>query len=114
MTAPVSGTPRAATPGMTTPTTTSAYPQTARTRRRMSTVETKPAFKTTEMAFYLLAVIGVLIATATVKGFSAAQGWFYVTLLTMGYLLSRGLAKAGSYQFDTDPRDTPDDTIDLR
>jgi hypothetical protein len=28
--------------------------------------------------------------------FSAYQGWFLVTLLTIGYLISRGLAKSGS------------------
>jgi len=108
MTAPMTG-----ATGRTT--TSTGYPSTHRTRSRMSTVETKPAFKTTEMVFYLAAVIGVLIATEVVDGLSAAQGWFYVTLLTMGYLLSRGLAKAGSYQFDTDPRDIQDDSaIDLR
>jgi hypothetical protein len=64
------------------------------------------------MVFYIAAVVGVLIATQVVDNFSAAQGWFYVTLLTMGYMLSRGLAKAGSYQFDSDPRD--DASIDLR
>jgi hypothetical protein len=32
--------------------------------------------------------------------FSAYQGWFLVTLLTIGYLINRGLAKSGS----------PDDT----
>jgi len=29
----------------------------------------------------------------------------YVTILTVGYMVSRGLAKAGSYQRDNDPRD---------
>jgi hypothetical protein len=109
MTAPVSGTPRTTT----TSTPAASYPRAGLTRR-LNTVETKPAFKTTEMVFYIAAVIGVLIATQVVDGFSAAQGWFYVTLLTMGYMLSRGLAKAGSYQFDTDPRDMQDDSIDLR
>jgi len=27
---------------------------------------------------------------------SADKAWFYVTLLTIGYMVSRGLAKAGS------------------
>jgi hypothetical protein len=64
--------------------------------------ETKPSFKTTELIVYLLAVIGVLIASWVVdvrpdgQGFSAYQGWFLVTLLTIGYLISRGLAKSGS------------------
>ncbi len=64
--------------------------------------ETKPSFKTTELIVYLLAVIGVLIASWVVdvnedgQRFSAYQGWFLVTLLTIGYLISRGLAKSGS------------------
>jgi hypothetical protein len=30
--------------------------------------------------------------------FRGDKAWFYVVLLTIGYLLSRGLAKAGSQQ----------------
>ena len=65
--------------------------------------ETKAAFKTTEFVVYLIAVAGVLIASNLVgdvdgRGdvFLADQAWFYVTLLTIGYLLSRGFAKSGS------------------
>jgi len=65
--------------------------------------ETKPAVKTTEFVVYVLAVVGVLLASALVgdtegRGdvFLADQAWFYVTLLTIGYMISRGLAKAGS------------------
>jgi len=80
-----------------------------RTARR-DTVETKPAFKTTEIIFYLLTVAGVLIASALVdenedgQGFGAEKAWLYVTLLTIGYLVSRGIAKSGSYAKDNDPR----------
>ena len=65
--------------------------------------ETKPALKTTEFVVYVLAVVGVLLASTLVgdtdgRGdvFLADQAWFYVTLLTIGYMISRGLAKAGS------------------
>ncbi len=65
--------------------------------------ETKPAFRTTEFVVYLVAVVGVLAASALVgdsdgRGdvFLADKAWFYVTLLTIGYMVSRGLAKAGS------------------
>jgi hypothetical protein len=75
--------------------------------------ETKPSFKTTELIVYLLAVIGVLIASAvtgdpgTESGgdvFAADKAWWFITLLTIGYMVSRGLAKAGSRTRDTDPR----------
>ena len=77
------------------------------TNRRVST-ETKASFKTTELIAYVAAVVGVLIASAMVdgdEGFSAEQAWFYVTLLTIGYMVSRGLAKSGS-------REPYDDIVD--
>ena len=63
--------------------------------------ETKAAFKTTELMAYVAAVIGVLIAGAIVDqsdagGLGAKQVWLYVTVLTVGYMVSRGLAKSGS------------------
>jgi hypothetical protein len=65
--------------------------------------ETKAAVKTTEFVVYLVAVVGVLVASALVgdsdgRGdvFLADKAWFYVTLLTVGYMVGRGLAKAGS------------------
>ena len=70
---------------------------------RRLTTETKAAFKTTEFVVYVLAVVGVLLASYLVgdtdgRGdvFLADQAWFYVTLLSIGYLVSRGLAKSGS------------------
>ena len=75
--------------------------------RAARTTETKPAFKTTELIAYLVTVLGVLIASAVVdegqdgQGFGAERAWLYVTMLTIGYLVSRGLAKAGSYEKDT-------------
>ncbi len=71
--------------------------------RRIST-ETKSSYKTTELIAYVLAVLGVLIASATVdtRDFGAQEAWFYVTLLTIGYLVSRGLAKSGSRDFYDD------------
>ncbi len=71
-----------------------------RSTRRIST-ETKASFKTTELLAYLAAVVGVLIASAVVdvSDFGAQEAWFYVTLLTIGYMVSRGLAKSGSRDF---------------
>jgi len=69
--------------------------------------ETKPAYRTTELIVYLASVIAVLIAAAVVDeagnaggGFGARHAWLYVTLLTIGYLVSRGLAKSGSHHHD--------------
>jgi len=65
--------------------------------------ETKTAFKTTELWVYLLSVVGVLIASQVVgteEGqndyFTAERAWLYIALLTIGYMISRGLAKSGS------------------
>jgi hypothetical protein len=71
--------------------------------RRVST-ETKSSLKTTELIAYVAAVIGVLVASAVVDAsdFGAQEAWFYVTLLTIGYLVSRGLAKSGSRDYYDD------------
>jgi hypothetical protein len=65
--------------------------------------ETKPSLRTTEFWVYIAAVIGVLAASQVVGRnstgvdiFRADNAWFMITLLTLGYLGSRGLAKAGS------------------
>jgi hypothetical protein len=81
-----------------TPTTSAQFDGASVTRP----AETKPAVKTTEFVVYVLAVVGVLLASTLVgdsdgRGdvFLADQAWLYVTLLTVGYMISRGLAKAG-------------------
>jgi hypothetical protein len=63
--------------------------------------ETKAAFKTTELMAYVAAVVAVLIAGAVIDesnggGLGGKQVWLYVTILTVGYMISRGLAKSGS------------------
>jgi hypothetical protein len=71
-------------------------PEVHRAETQKST-ETKSAYKTTELIVYVLAVLGVLIASMIVdQSFGADPAWRYVTYLTVGYLISRGLAKAGS------------------
>ena len=67
--------------------------------RRLST-ETKHAFKTTEFWVYIGLLIALLIAGTVDNSegsqFGADDVWLYATLLTIGYLISRGLAKSGS------------------
>ncbi|TDC76076.1 hypothetical protein E1193_24495 [Micromonospora sp. KC606] len=65
--------------------------------------ETKHSMLTTEFWIYAAAVAAVAIAAFwrgnTTDGLNLnnpGQAWFFITLLTLGYLGSRGLAKAGS------------------
>jgi hypothetical protein len=58
--------------------------------------ETKPAFRTTELIVLVVTVIAVLIASAVADDIDARLAWTLVTALAIGYMLSRGIAKAGS------------------
>lgn len=78
------------------------------TERRST--ETKASFKTTEFIAYVAVLVGIFIAGAVVdannaSGFGARQVWLYATILTVGYMISRGLAKAGSRDPYTHNRD---------
>jgi len=81
-------------------------------RDERRSTETKAAFKTTEFVAYLAVLAGILIAGLIVDntgdgGFGASKVWLYATILTVGYMVSRGLAKAGSrdpYTHHTDDR----------
>lgn len=72
-----------------------------RTARRLTT-ETKTFFKTSEWWTYVAILVALLIAGNTIEGeeggadfFAADKVWLYVTILTVGYLISRGIAKSG-------------------
>ncbi len=66
--------------------------------------ETKSATKTTEFYVFIVVALGVLIASAVVdnnedgSGFDANHAWLYVSILAVGYMVSRGLAKSGSFE----------------
>ena len=60
--------------------------------------ETKASAKTSEFFVYVIAVLAVLIASLVVDGFNATEGWMFFTYLSIGYMISRGLA-AGSSGF---------------
>ena len=85
--------------------------ETRRTGIRRATTETKAAIKTTEFYAYVVVLVGILIAglvTKTGSGhddrFLAKQVWLYAAILTVGYMISRGLAKSGSREPYTDDR----------
>jgi hypothetical protein len=69
------------------------------------TTETKQAFKTTELWAMAAIVGGILIASWMVDdgggggagdAFPAVRAWLYVAIAASAYIVSRGLAKAGS------------------
>ena len=49
-----------------------------------------------ELILYVILVVAIFIAVAVDDGFVASQAWFYVTLLTIGLFVNRGLAKINS------------------
>ncbi|ORA09025.1 hypothetical protein [Mycobacterium asiaticum] len=83
------------------------YPQGQRshvpTRR---SAETKLSLKTSELIAYLGAVTAVVLTALIVSGndqgsadpFGAAEALRYITWLTIGYMVARGLAKSGSHE----------------
>ncbi len=83
------------------------------------TTETKHSFKTTEFFAMLALIAGILIASWVVGGgdngggtgddpFPAVRAWLYVAIVGSAYMLSRGLAKAGSRDpYWADRRDIP-------
>jgi hypothetical protein len=44
----------------------------------------------------VIAVAAVLIASLVVDGFNATEGWMFFTYLSIGYMISCGLAKSGA------------------
>jgi hypothetical protein len=77
-------------------------PRRRRVRTSSARTETKSACKTTEMIAYVAVLAAILIAGAIADGFGARSIWLYATILTVGYMVSRGLAKSGSQEPYTD------------
>lgn len=80
-------------------------PRTRVTTRRGD--ETKAFYKTTEFIVFIVATVGVLLASYLVQAtdgrddyFLADKAWLYVVILSVGYMVSRGLAKSGSRHHD--------------
>ncbi len=85
--------------------------RTRSTSARRST-ETKHSSKTSELYAYVIVTLGVLIAGLLTKAgdghddrLVAQDAWLYAALLTIGYMISRGLAKSGSRDPYTADRD---------
>jgi hypothetical protein len=75
--------------------------------------ETKQAFKTTEFWAMVGVIVAILVSAAAIKGgdtggtdeFIARNAWLYVSIVAAAYIVSRGLAKAGSSEPYTKDRD---------
>jgi len=75
--------------------------------RHVRTPETKEFFKTSEFAVWVITVLGLLIAGASIGGgnddeFPASVVWTLVTALSFAYIISRGISKAGTRRGDGD------------
>jgi hypothetical protein len=97
-----------ATHDLTTPRADRAADTRATGIRRFAT-ETKAAIKTTEFYAYVVVLAATLIAGLVTKAgsghddrFLAKEVWLYAAILTVGYMISRGLAKSGSREPYTD------------
>jgi len=66
--------------------------------------ETKHALKTTEFLAMVGVIAAILIATAVSDSLNDVRAWTLVAAVSIGYIVSRGLAKSGSKYFgDEDP-----------
>lgn len=62
--------------------------------RRESLDETKHATKTTEFFTFIGLLVALIVAGAAIDEFDAGRVWLYITILAVGYMVSRGTAKA--------------------
>jgi hypothetical protein len=76
--------------------------------RTSYTTETKPFFLTSEFVVYVLYEMGLGIAASTSPSIDARLFWILTTVATGLYMVSRGIAKAGTRSHAHDPRDDLD------
>ena len=73
--------------------------------RRVYPIETKPFFLTSEFVAAVLAVAGIAITAAASDSFGAWRAWILISAVTVGYMISRGIAKSGTRSHADDPRE---------
>jgi len=74
-------------------------------RRTGATSETKPFYLTSEFLVFVLYLMGLGIAASSSPSIDARFFWIAATVATSFYMLSRGIAKAGSRSRAWDPRE---------
>ena len=72
------------------------------------TSETKPFFLTSEFLVFVLYEMGLGIAATTSPSIDARLFWILTTIASSLYMLSRGVAKAGTRSRAHDPREDLD------
>ena len=73
--------------------------------RRVYPIETKPFFLTSEFVGAVLAIAGIAITAASSDSFGAWRAWILITAISVGYMVSRGIAKSGTRSHADDPRE---------
>jgi hypothetical protein len=72
--------------------------------QHVRTPETKEFFKTSEFGVWVLGIVGILLAAAVAADvLDAIRAWTLITALSSGYIISRGLSKAGTHRADDWP-----------
>jgi hypothetical protein len=72
------------------------------------TSETKPFFLTSEFLVFVLYLMGLGIAASTDDSIDGRLFWILATIAVVGYMLSRGIAKAATRSRAHDPREDID------
>jgi hypothetical protein len=72
------------------------------------TSETKPFFLTSEFLVFVLYLMGLGIAAGSDDSIDARMFWILATIAVVGYMLSRGIAKAATRSRAHDPREDID------
>ena len=69
------------------------------------TTAVRPA---SEFVGSVLAIAGIAITAVSSDAFGAWRAWILITAITVGYMISRGIAKSGSRSHADDPREDLD------
>ena len=80
-------------------------PQQWQRPRRSYPIETKPFFLTSEFVGAVLVIAGIAITAASSEAFGAWRAWILISAVTGAYMISRGIAKAGTRSHSDDPRE---------
>ena len=77
-------------------------------QRPQRPIETKPFYLTSEFVGSVLAIAGIAITAVSSDAFGAWRAWILITAITVGYVISRGIAKAATRSHADDPREQLD------